>query len=130
MVNDSTGLLNLNVQFDPWKPTEHFIHTILTYIKKIFYYKEYWFVKENALNQIACELCDSDPESFMKNLDACLENQNTKLYDNENEVEIPIKEFDNEASDIMQKIKSCDSSLSVTEQTEYVVKWIKNKYLV
>ena len=66
----------------------------------------------------------------MKNLDACLENQNSKLYDNENEVEIPIQEFDNEASDIMKKIKSCDSSLSITEQTEYVVKWIKNKYLV
>ena len=130
MINESTGLLNLNAQFEPWIPTQHFIHSILTYIKKIFYYKEWWFVKENALNQIAYELCESDPETFMKNLDACLENQCSKLYTKENDAELHIQEFGNEGQAILNKIKSSDSDLSVPEQTEYILKWIKNKYLV
>lgn len=50
LIDSDTGELNLAPQFPAWRPRKDFIFLILTYLKKIFYFKDNWTAAQHVKN--------------------------------------------------------------------------------
>lgn len=79
-VDESTGELDIQSAYPSWDPSRHYLVTVLTYLKKIFYSKNFADAKANIT---AKELAEKDPDNFRKKVDACVRTSQKNMYTNE-----------------------------------------------
>ena len=76
-----TGELDVKVAYPKWDPHRHYLVTVLTYLKKIFYMKNYG---DNATANIeARDLSQNDPIAYRRNVDKCVRESLRCIYMNE-----------------------------------------------
>jgi ubiquitin-protein ligase len=76
----STGELDIQSAYPTWDPSRHYLVTVLTYLKKIFYSKNF---ADARANPEAREMAEKDPESYRKMVDECVRESQKKIYINE-----------------------------------------------
>ena len=79
-VDEATGVLDILSAYPKWDPSKHYLVTVLTYLKKIFYSKNFADAKANM---DAKELSVNDPETFRKKVDACVRESQKNMYNND-----------------------------------------------
>lgn len=78
-VEPETGLLDLKTPYPRWDPSRHYLVTVLTFLKKIFYAK--MFDDANA-NPEAKTMAQTDPEGFRTKVDQCVRESQKFVYEN------------------------------------------------
>lgn len=81
-VDESNGSLDIRSAYPKWDPSRHYLVTVLTYLKKIFYSKNFADAKANIP---AKELAEKNPESFRKKVDASVRESQKNMYTNDPE---------------------------------------------
>lgn len=79
-VNEN-GELDLKSAYPQWDPHRHYLVTVLTYLKKIFYMKS--FGDDAVANVDARELSRSDPKEYRRMVSKCVKESQRGLYMNE-----------------------------------------------
>jgi ubiquitin-protein ligase len=79
-VLEETGELDIRSAYPNWDPSRHYLVTVLTYLKKIFYSKNFSDAKANLE---AKKLAETDPEAYRKKVDGCVRKSQTNTYANE-----------------------------------------------
>ncbi|KAL3943415.1 MAG: hypothetical protein SGBAC_002540, partial [Bacillariaceae sp.] len=79
-VSEATGELDIMSAYPKWDPSRHYLVTVLTYLKKIFYSKSFADAKANVA---AKQLAAKDPEAFRKKIDACVRESQKNMYNND-----------------------------------------------
>jgi ubiquitin-protein ligase len=79
-VNEKTGALDIQSAYPTWDPSRHYLVTVLTYLKKIFYSKNFTDARANPQ---ARELAETDPEAYRKKVDECVRESQKNVYINE-----------------------------------------------
>jgi len=69
-VNPETGELDIESAYPNWDPHRHYLVTVLTYLKKIFYMKT--FGDDATANMEARDLSRIDPAAYRQNVDKCV----------------------------------------------------------
>ena len=75
------GELDLKSTYPQWDPHRHYLVTVLTYLKKIFYMKS--FGDDAVANVEARELSRSDPKEYRRMVSKCVKESLRGLYMNE-----------------------------------------------
>ncbi|CAM9326279.1 unnamed protein product [Hapterophycus canaliculatus] len=81
MVSPTTGELDLRSVFPEWVPGTHFMVTALTYLKKVFYMKDFSFPQ--PANPEAQALFQEDKRGFLEKVEACVRESQEAVYENE-----------------------------------------------
>lgn len=79
-VSEESGELDIQSAYPSWDPSRHYLVTVLTYLKKIFYSKNFADAKANFP---AKELAEKNPDAFRKKVDACVRESQKNMYGNE-----------------------------------------------
>ena len=79
-MDETTGVLDIKNAYPKWDPSRHYLVTVLTYLKKIFYTKSFADAKANI---DAKELATKDPVAFRKKIDACVRESQKHMYNND-----------------------------------------------
>lgn len=69
-VDPETGALDVKSAYPEWDPHRHYLVTVLTYLKKIFYMKS--FGDDAIANKHARDISRSDPDAYKKNVEKCV----------------------------------------------------------
>ena len=77
-VDPETGLLDLKTSYPRWDPSRHYLVTVLTFLKKIFYAKTF---EEASANPSARKLAEGDPAAFRTAVDQCAKSSQKHVYD-------------------------------------------------
>eukprot|EP01082_Thalassiosira_pseudonana_P001609 g1515.t1.1.5e174189 g1515 g1515.t1 contig10:2254503-2255299(+) len=85
-VHPETGELDLKSAYPQWDPAKHFLVTVLTYVKRIFYIKEY--VEEGEAekkypNQEALRLFKGDGEGYRRRVQECVRESQRSVFLND-----------------------------------------------
>jgi len=82
-VDATTWELDLQSAFPVWDPQKHYLVTVLTYLKKIFYTKDF-STATKAANPEAQDLAINAPEVFRKKIQECVRQSTSDdiLFDN------------------------------------------------
>jgi len=80
-VDPKTGELDVQVAYPRWDPHRHYLVTVLTYLKKIFYVKT--FGPDANANKEAKKLSETDPAAFRKNVDSCVRQSQKAVFVND-----------------------------------------------
>mmetsp|Transcript_19154 Transcript_19154/g.55706 ORF Transcript_19154/g.55706 Transcript_19154/m.55706 type:complete len:252 (-) Transcript_19154:1337-2092(-) len=80
-VNAETGELDVRAAYPTWDPHRHYLVTVLTYLKKIFYMKG--FGEEARANPEARNLARSRPSAYRKKVEACVKESQRSVFMNE-----------------------------------------------
>ena len=86
LVDPDTGELDVRSQYPEWDPAKHYVVTVLTFLKKIFYIKDGFYVKDGAaFNPAAAAAYVDDAPEFLREVDACVRasNEPAALYGDE-----------------------------------------------
>lgn len=78
-VNPESGELELRSAYPKWNPTQHYLVTVLTFLKKIFYAKNFAEAKGNVP---AKELAVSDPDEYRNQVDMCVRESQKDVFVN------------------------------------------------
>ncbi len=81
-VDEKSGELDIKTAYPTWDPSRHYLVTVLTYLKKIFYAKTFTDAKANVE---AKNLAESDPEAYRKKVDHCVRESQKNMYLNEDD---------------------------------------------
>jgi ubiquitin-protein ligase len=79
-INEKTGELDIKSAYPTWDPSRHYLVTVLTYLKKIFYSKN--FTDAHA-NPQAKELAESNPDTYRQKVEECVRESQKNVYVNE-----------------------------------------------
>ncbi|KAG7349662.1 ubiquitin-conjugating enzyme [Nitzschia inconspicua] len=79
-VNEMTGELDIKSAYPTWDPSRHYLVTVLTYLKKIFYSKNF---TDARANPVAKELAETNPEEYRKKVEECVRESQKNIYVNE-----------------------------------------------
>jgi len=79
-VDAKTGVLDIRSAYPSWDPSRHYLVTVLTHLKKIFYSKNFADAKANPE---ARELGMKDPEKYRKRVDECVRDSQRQVFANE-----------------------------------------------
>lgn len=86
-VHPQTGEMDVPIAYPHWDPSKHFIVTVLTYLKRIFYVKDYKGMSmEEQLrhpNQEALRLFQTDPEAYRRRVLECVKESQRSVYLND-----------------------------------------------
>jgi hypothetical protein len=77
-VYETTGELDIKTAYPRWDPSRHYLVTVLTLVKKIFYAKSFDDAKANLQ---AKELAQTNPTAFKTNVDHCVRESQKTVYD-------------------------------------------------
>jgi ubiquitin-protein ligase len=82
-VDPTTWELDLQSAFPVWDPHKHYLVTVLTYLKKIFYTKDFSSAT-TVVNPEAKELATNQPAEFRRKVQQCVQQctSDDMLYDN------------------------------------------------
>lgn len=117
-VHPTTGELDLRTAFPEWNPSKHYLVTVVTYLKRIFYVKDYkeLSAEEQAKipNQEALHLFQSDPESYRRRVQGCVEESQRSVYLNDPGCTINFTEEESCHKILRSKLKErfCEDSSS------------------
>jgi ubiquitin-protein ligase len=78
-VDPVTGRLDIQTSYPRWDPARHYLVTVLTFLKKIFYQKTF---DDAVANVEARNLAVRDPEAFRKEVDDCVRASQRDVYEN------------------------------------------------
>eukprot|EP00522_Entomoneis_paludosa_P013855 CAMPEP_0172447876 /NCGR_PEP_ID=MMETSP1065-20121228/7046_1 /TAXON_ID=265537 /ORGANISM="Amphiprora paludosa, Strain CCMP125" /LENGTH=233 /DNA_ID=CAMNT_0013199247 /DNA_START=52 /DNA_END=753 /DNA_ORIENTATION=+ len=78
-VNPQTGELDIKSAYPKWDPSKHYLVTVLTFTKKIFYAKNFDDAKANIE---AKNLAKTDPASYRQKVDECVGESQKKAFAN------------------------------------------------
>ena len=76
-VDPETGILDIQTMYPRWDPSRHYLVTVLTFVKKIFYAKTFQDAKANLE---AKEFAQTNPVAFNTNIHLCVSESNKSLY--------------------------------------------------
>jgi len=79
-VDPTTGELDITSAYPKWDPSRHYLVTVLTFLKKIFYAKSF---EECQANPQARDLASQDPAAYRENVDACVRESQKEVFVNE-----------------------------------------------
>jgi len=79
-VDPNSGELDVRSAYPNWDPSRHYLVTVLTYLKKIFYSKNFADAKAN---KAAKELAETNPQAYKKKVEECVHHSQKKVYVNE-----------------------------------------------
>jgi ubiquitin-protein ligase len=79
-VNEETGQLDIQSAYPTWDPSRHYLVTVLTYLKKIFYSKNFTDAKANLQ---AKQLAETNAEAYRKKVDECVRESQKNVYVND-----------------------------------------------
>jgi len=77
-VDPETGLLDLKTTYPRWDNSRHYLVTVLTFLKKIFYAKTW---EDATANPEAKQLAETDPAAFRAKVDQCVRDSQKHVYD-------------------------------------------------
>ena len=78
-VDVDSGELDIKTAYPKWDPSKHYLVTVLTFLKKIFYAKAF----DDALaNEEAKVLSQTDPVEYRKRVDDCVGQSQKKAFAN------------------------------------------------
>ncbi|CAI5747472.1 unnamed protein product [Peronospora destructor] len=81
-VYEETKQLDLHPKFPQWDPELHYMVAVLTYLKGIFYMKD--FPEMNLVaNSEALDMFRHDPENYVNKVEECVDESLTNVYNNE-----------------------------------------------
>lgn len=93
-VDPTSGKLDMKRAYPKWDPTRHYLVTVLTFLKKIFYAKTF---DETAVANIeAKHLFEKNPLAFRKRVDECVRKSQKEVFENSNDNDTLIKFTDDE----------------------------------
>lgn len=78
-VNYESGELDIRSAYPRWDPARHYLVTVLTFLKKIFYSKDYG--DDAMANLDAKHLAKTNPPGFHTKVDECVRDSQKQLYD-------------------------------------------------
>jgi ubiquitin-protein ligase len=78
-VNAATGQLDITTAYPRWDPSKHYLVTVLTFLKKIFYAKTF---DDAIANPEAREQAQHDAATYRKNVDACVRESQKQVFVN------------------------------------------------
>jgi len=78
-VDPDTNELDLKTTYPRWDPSRHYLVTVLTFLKKIFYAKTFADAKANPK---AKELAENDPAEYRKQVDECVRQSQKNVFAN------------------------------------------------
>ena len=79
-VNPKTGELDVRSAYPRWDPHRHYLVTVLTFLKKIFYVKN--FGDDARANPAAKKLAKKDPEAYRKKVESCVRESQKAVFVN------------------------------------------------
>ncbi|CAM9284713.1 unnamed protein product [Laminaria digitata] len=82
MVSPVTGELDLKSVFPEWVPGKHYMVTALTYLKKVFYMKDFSFPRP-ANPEAQALFQQDDKRGFLERVEACVRESQETVYENE-----------------------------------------------
>jgi ubiquitin-protein ligase len=80
-VDPETGILDVKSAYPRWDPHRHYLVTVLTYLKKIFYLKS--FGDDARANPEAKHLAATDPEAYRTQVDFCVRESQKAVFVND-----------------------------------------------
>mmetsp|Transcript_21865 Transcript_21865/g.31372 ORF Transcript_21865/g.31372 Transcript_21865/m.31372 type:complete len:222 (+) Transcript_21865:97-762(+) len=80
-VHPETGELDVKSAYPRWDPHRHYLVTVLTYLKKIFYVKT--FGDDAKANPGAKKLSETDPQAYRKKVDHCVRESQKNVFIND-----------------------------------------------
>jgi len=80
-VDAETGELDVRSAYPTWDPHKHYLVTVLTHLKKIFYVKN--FGDEAVANKEARDLTRSNPAQYFKKVQNCVNESQMAVYQND-----------------------------------------------
>ena len=93
-----TGEVDLSSAFPEWDPSKHFLVTALTYVKRIFYVRDYEGLSDDERgrlpNQDALLLFQSDIDGYRRRVLECVRESQRSVYLNEPGCTISFKKED------------------------------------
>jgi len=90
-VNFETGELDIRSAIPTWDPNQHFMVTVLTFVKKIFYMKDFTALRRPA-NQEAKMIFDTDKVEFKRRVDQCVIASQETVYDDPHNSPVAFKQ--------------------------------------
>lgn len=78
-VNPATGELDIKSTYPRWDPSRHYLVTVLTFLKKIFYAKSFDDAKANPE---AREMVMKDPAAYREKVDECVRESQREVFHN------------------------------------------------
>lgn len=86
-VHPQTGEVDVAAAYPRWDPSKHFLVTVLTYVKRIFYVKDYDGLSpeegRRLPNQEALRLCRTDPAAYGRRVLECVRESQRSVYLND-----------------------------------------------
>lgn len=79
-VDAKTGELDIKSTYTSWDPSRHYLVTVLTFLKKIFYAKT---IKDATANPEAKKMMETDPEAYQKKVDGCVRESQKEVFVND-----------------------------------------------
>jgi ubiquitin-protein ligase len=81
-VNPATMELDVQAAYPTWDCTKHYMVTVLTFLKKIFYSKTF---KDARAHPQARDLCESDPDEYRRQIEACVRDSQRDVFLNQDD---------------------------------------------
>lgn len=78
-VDPATGELDIKSTYPRWDPSRHYLVTVLTFLKKIFYAKSFDDAKANPE---ARDLAMNDPSEYRQKVDECVRDSQKDVFHN------------------------------------------------
>jgi ubiquitin-protein ligase len=78
-VDFETGALDIPTAYPVWDPARHYLVTVLTFLKKIFYAKTF---QDAVANPVARELQETDSAAYREKVDACVRESQRQVFQN------------------------------------------------
>lgn len=85
-VHPQTGEVDLRIAYPEWDSSKHYLVTVMTYIKRIFYLKEKDYSEENMdryPNQEALKLLKTDTEGYRRRVQECVRESQRSVFLND-----------------------------------------------
>lgn len=87
-VDPETGILDIKTAYPSWDPARHYLVTVLTFLKKIFYAKTF---DEAFANLEAKELAQTNPTVFTTKINQCVQESQKAIYSSIDENESTLR---------------------------------------
>merc|ERR1712150_248479 len=75
------GELDVRTAYPQWDPHKHYLVTVLTYLKKIFYVKN--FGEDAVANKEARDLWKNNPSEYKKRVQSCVDESQRSVFVND-----------------------------------------------
>ncbi|CCI43186.1 unnamed protein product [Albugo candida] len=82
-VSPQTRKLDLKAKFPEWDPELHYMVAALTFLKSIFYMKEFPEILDNVANPNALKLFHDELETYVTNVERCVSGSLESVFDDE-----------------------------------------------